>query len=99
MIDHLEALGRSDPYIVGEWSNGGVGQQNSLMFANDYDYFKTRILDFQLSFTLNRFIGGAYEDPSQLTNASELDQLLNRRVQAFHDNDDRLGIFIDNHVY
>jgi cyclomaltodextrin glucanotransferase len=97
MIEHLETLGRPDPYIVGEWSNGGVGQQRSLTFANHYDYFKTRILDFQLSFALNRFIGGAYEDPSQLTNATELDQFLNRRVQAFHGNDDWLGIFIDNH--
>ena len=29
------------------------------------NYFKTNILDFQLSFALNRFIGGAYEDSSQ----------------------------------
>ena len=97
MIDHLEALGRSDPYIVGEWSNGGVGQQNSLMFANNYDYFKTRILDFQLSFALNRFIGGAYQYPTQKMTGNELAEFLSRRVQAFHGNDDWTGTFIDNH--
>jgi cyclomaltodextrin glucanotransferase len=97
MIDHLEALGRSDPYIVGEWSNGGVGQQKSLKFANDYDYFKTRILDFQLSFALNRFIGGAYEYPTQKMTGNELGEFLSRRVQAFHGNDDWTGTFIDNH--
>jgi cyclomaltodextrin glucanotransferase len=97
MIDHLEALGRPDPYIVGEWSGGGAGNERSLMFANDYDYFKTRILDFQLSFALNRFIGGAYEYPAQQLNATELGEFLNRRVQAFRGNDDWMGTFIDNH--
>jgi Glycosidases len=97
VIDHLEALGRSDPYIVGEWSNGGVGQQNSLMFVNNYDYFKTRILDFQLSFALNRFIGGGYEYPVERTTGNELGEFLGRRVQAFHGNDDWMGTFLDNH--
>ena len=97
MIDHLEALQRPDPYIVGEWSNGGVGQQNSLMFANDYDVFKTRILDFQLSFALNRFIGGGYEYPAQRMTGNELGEFLSRRVQAFHGDDDWMGTFLDNH--
>jgi cyclomaltodextrin glucanotransferase len=97
MIDHLEALGRPDPYIVGEWSGGGVGQEKSLTFANDYDYFKTRIFDFQLSFALNRFIGGKYEYPPERTTGTELGEILNRRVQAFHGNDDWMGTFIDNH--
>ena len=97
MIDHLETLGRPDPYIVGEWSGGGVGQQKSLKFANDYDYFKTRILDFQLSFALNCFIGGAYEYPPERTTGTELGESLSRRVQAFHGNDDWMGTFLDNH--
>jgi cyclomaltodextrin glucanotransferase len=97
MIDYLEALGRSDPYIVGEWSNGGVGQQNSLKFTNDYDYFKTRILDFQLSFALNRFIGGTYEYPVERMTGNKLGEFLSRRVQAFDGNDDWTGTFIDNH--
>jgi hypothetical protein len=50
MIDHLQELGRPDPYIVGEFSGGGVGYSKSLLFANHYRYFKTNIPDFQLSF-------------------------------------------------
>ncbi|MDT7811439.1 MAG: cyclomaltodextrin glucanotransferase [Acidobacteriaceae bacterium] len=96
MIDHLEELGQPDPYIVGEWSDGGVGDKKSIRFADHYD-FKTSILDFQLSFALNRFIGGAYEDLSQQTNATHLDQLLHERVKAFKDRDDWQGTFIDNH--
>ncbi len=58
MRDYLATLNRPSPYIVGEWSNGGVGDTKSLDFANDYDVFRTNILDFQLSFKLNQFIGG-----------------------------------------
>ena len=32
MIDHLQELGRPDPYIVGEFSGGGVGYTKSLVF-------------------------------------------------------------------
>jgi cyclomaltodextrin glucanotransferase len=97
MISHLESLGHSDPYIVGEWSNGGVGEQNSLKFANDYDLFKTRILDFKLSFALNRFIGGPYEHTTEKMSGNELGEFLRRRVEAFNGNDDWTGTFIDNH--
>jgi len=97
MISHLESLGHSDPYIVGEWSNGGVGEQNSLKFANDYDLFKTRILDFKLSFALNRFIGGPYEHSTEKMSGNELGEFLRRRVEAFNGNDDWTGTFIDNH--
>ena len=97
MIEDLNELDRTDPYIVGEWSDGGVGDEKSIRFADHYKYFKTNILDFQLSFALNRFIGGAYEDTSQQTNATELDQLLHERVKAFQGRDDWQGTFIDNH--
>jgi glycosidase len=97
MIDHLDELGRPAPYIVGEWSDGGVGDEKSIRFANLYGYFKTNILDFQLSFALNRFIGGKYEDISQQTTATQLNQLLHQRVKAFKGRDDWQGSFIDNH--
>ena len=80
MIAHLEQLDRPDPYIVGEFSGGGVGYPKSLVFANHYDDFKTNILDLQLPFELNRFIGGAYEVASELAGAGELDELLHRRI-------------------
>ena len=97
MIRHSEDLGRSDPYIVGEWSGGGVGDSKSLAFANHYDYFKTNILDFTLSLDLNKFIGGSYEDPTQQLDAVALDDLLRQRVTAFNGRDTWQGIFIDNH--
>src|SRR5215467_6143786 len=97
MIAHLEQLDRPDPYIVGEFSGGGVGYPKSLVFANHYDDFKTNILDFQLSFELNRFIGGAYEVASELADASKLDELLHRRITAFRGRDDWMGTFLDNH--
>jgi glycosidase len=97
MIDHLDELGRPAPYIVGEWSDGGVGDKKSIRFADLYEYFKTNILDFRLSFALNRFIGGKYEDMSQQTTATLLDQLLHQRVKAFKGRDDWQGTFIDNH--
>jgi glycosidase len=97
MIAHLKRSGRPAPYMVGEWSEGGVGVPKSLAFADRYDYFKTNILDFQLSYALNRFIGGAYEDQSQLTDAAGLDRLLRRRTVAFEGRDDWQGTFIDNH--
>jgi glycosidase len=36
MIQYLDSLGRGAPYIVGEWSHGGVGDPKSLRFANQY---------------------------------------------------------------
>jgi cyclomaltodextrin glucanotransferase len=97
MIDHLQELGRPDPYIVGEFSGGGVGYPKSLIFANHYNYFKTNILDFQLSFELNRFIGGSYEVSSEQADAGDLDKLLRQRVIAFKGRDDWMGTFLDNH--
>jgi glycosidase len=97
MRDHLQSLDRSAPYIVGEWSHGGVGDAKSLRFANDYAIYGTNILDFQLSFALNQFIGGNYEDPSQLLDAQGLDALLHERVSAFKGRDTWQGTFIDNH--
>jgi cyclomaltodextrin glucanotransferase len=99
MIQHSEQLGRTDPYIVGEWSGGGVGDAKSLAFANRYDYFKTNILDFTLSVDLNKFIGGSYEDAAsmQQLDAIALDDLLRQRVTAFDGRDIWQGIFIDNH--
>ena len=101
MIRHSEELGRPDPYIVGEWSGGGVGDAKSLAFANRYGYFKTNILDFTLSLELNQFIGGDYEDPSstpsQRLDAIGLDELLRQRVIAFGGRDTWMGTFIDNH--
>ena len=97
MIAYAQQLGRSAPYLVGEWSGGGVGDQKSLTFANAYPLFKTNILDFKLSLALNQFIGGSYEDPSQQLTAQGLDTLLQRRVAAFNGRDDWQGTFIDNH--
>lgn len=97
MIGHLQEMGRPAPYIVGEFSGGGVGYPKSLIFANHYDYFRTDILDFQLSFELNRFIGGSYEVSSELADASDVDKLLRQRVIAFRGRDDWMGTFLDNH--
>jgi glycosidase len=99
MIQHSEELGRQDPYIVGEWSGGGIGDPKSLAFVNRYDYFKTNILDFTLSLDLNKFIGGSYEDAAsnQQLDAVALDDLLRERVAAFNGRDTWQGIFIDNH--
>lgn len=97
MRDHLASLNRPSPYIVGEWSHGGVGDAKSLQFANNYNLFGTNILDFQLSFALNQFIGGDYEDATQRLSAFDLDNLLHERVQAFSGRDTWQGTFIDNH--
>lgn len=97
MVAHSEDMGREDPYIVGEWSGGGVGEEKSLRFANRYDHFRTNILDFSLALALNQFIGGSYEDCSQLESAAQLDLLLQQRVTAFHGRDTWQGTFIDNH--
>jgi cyclomaltodextrin glucanotransferase len=97
MRGHLASLNRPTPYIVGEWSHGGVGDAKSLRFANHYDVFKTNILDFQLSFALNQFIGGDYEDATQQLNAFGLDNFLHERVQAFRGRDTWQGTFLDNH--
>jgi glycosidase len=97
MEDHLESLHRPAPYFVGEWSGGGVGDEKSLRFANNYDLYQTNILDFQLSFRLNRFIGGAHEDSTQLLSARELDLFLHRRVVDFKGRDTWQGTFLDNH--
>jgi cyclomaltodextrin glucanotransferase len=97
MNDHLQTVGRPAPYIVGEWSNGGVGDAKSLAFANQYDVYGTNILDFQLSLALNRFVGGSYEDAAQQTSAAQLDAFLQQRVRAFNGRDDWQGTFLDNH--
>jgi cyclomaltodextrin glucanotransferase len=88
MIQHSADLGRQEPYIVGEWSGGGVGDAKSLAFANRYDYFRTNILDFTLSLDLNQFIGGSYEDAAS---HQQLDAV------ALDGRDTWQGIFIDNH--
>jgi cyclomaltodextrin glucanotransferase len=99
MREHLASLNRPSPYIVGEWSNGGVGDTKSLRFANNYDFFGTNILDFQLSFILNQFIGGSYEDENaqQRKSAVDLDKFLHERVVAFNGRDTWQGTFLDNH--
>jgi cyclomaltodextrin glucanotransferase len=97
MIDHSAALGRSAPYIVGEWSNGGVGDAKSLQFANDYPLNAVNILDFQLSYALNRFVGGNYEASSERLDGTGLGAFLQQRVAAFNGRDDWQGTFIDNH--
>jgi cyclomaltodextrin glucanotransferase len=99
MREHLASLNRPSPYIVGEWSNGGVGDTKSLRFANNYDFFGTNILDFQLSFILNQFIGGNYEDENaqQRKSAVDLDNFLHERVVAFNGRDTWQGTFLDNH--
>jgi cyclomaltodextrin glucanotransferase len=97
MIDRSLELKRSAPYIVGEWSNGGLGDEKSLSFADHYGAFATNILDFQLAAHLNRFIGGDFEDATQRLNAQELDQFLHARGSAFAGRDDWQSTFIDNH--
>jgi glycosidase len=97
MRDHLASLNRPSPYIVGEWSNGGVGDAKSLRFANNYDFFGTNILDFQLSLRLNRFIGGDYEYSTEKISAGDLDKFLHERVLAFDERDTWQGTFLDNH--
>jgi glycosidase len=97
MREHLHSLNRPAPYVVGEWSHGGVGDAKSLRFANEYGIYGTNILDFQLSFALNQFIGGDYEDASQKLDAQGLDALLHERVFAFNGRDTWQGTFIDNH--
>ena len=97
MREHLASLNRPAPYIVGEWSHGGVGDAKSLLFANKYDIFGTNILDFQLSFKLNQYIGGEYEDVTQQISAFDLDNFLHERVLAFNGRDTWQGTFIDNH--
>ncbi len=95
MRDHLASLNRTAPYIVGEWSNGGVGDAKSLRFANSYNVFGTNILDFQLSYMLNAFIGGPHEYAPE--NAFDLDNFLQERVLAFNGRDTWQGTFLDNH--
>jgi cyclomaltodextrin glucanotransferase len=97
MRSHLADLGRPEPYIVGEWSHGGVGDTKSLRFANSFNFFGTNILDFSLSLALNEFMGGSWEPADQRLSASGLDVLLHQRVQAFRGRDTWQGTFIDNH--
>jgi cyclomaltodextrin glucanotransferase len=97
MIDRLRAERRSDPYLVGEWSNGGVGDAKSLRFANDYAVNRTNILDFKLASALNQFVGGAYEAASQQLSGWGLDRFLQQRVIAFNGRDTWQGTFVDNH--
>ncbi len=97
MIEKSRLLGREAPYIVGEWSDGGVGDAKSLAFANHYDIFHTNLLDFQLGIRLNQYIGGAAEDPTQQCSGQDLATFLTERVAAFQGRDDWQGTFIDNH--
>ena len=97
MISHLAKKHRPAPYIVGEWSGGGVGSPKSLALANRYNHFRTRILDFSFSLGVNQFVGGAYEDPSQQLDAFGFDTLLRQRIKAFAGRDTWQGTFIDNH--
>ncbi|MET3105580.1 cyclomaltodextrin glucanotransferase [Oxalobacteraceae bacterium GrIS 2.11] len=95
--DYARSRGRPAPYIVGEWSNGGVSDLKSLAYANSYSRFLSNILDFQLSFALNRYVGGSYEPTSQYITAAQLGEFLDQRVAAFHGRDTWQGSFIDNH--
>lgn len=97
MIARSATLGRAAPYIVGEWSGGGVGDAKSLQFANDYNVNAVNILDFQLSYALNRFVGGDFEAASERVDGVGLDAFLHARVAAFAGRDDWQGTFIDNH--
>ncbi len=97
MIERLAESRRPYPYIVGEWSGGGVGDEKSLRFANDYARNATNILDFQLAIGLNQFIGGDYETTKQRLTAAGLDRLLQQRVVAFAGRDTWQGTFVDNH--
>lgn len=97
MRQHLVSLQRPVPYFVGEWSHGGVGDAKSLRFANAYNVFGINILDFQLSYVLNQFIGGQYEDVTQNLTAFDLDNFLHLRVQSFNGRDTWQGTFLDNH--
>ncbi len=97
MRDYLASLHRPAPYIVGEWSNGGVGDAKSLAFESNYNVFGVNLLDFQLSFALNQYIGGDHEDVTQKLDAFGLDNFLHERVRAFNGRDTWQGTFIDNH--
>ncbi|MDQ6736047.1 MAG: alpha-amylase family glycosyl hydrolase, partial [Nitrospirota bacterium] len=97
MRAHQASLNRSVPYFVGEWSHGGVGDAKSLRFANSYNVYGINILDFQLSYVLNQFIGGEYEDVTQKITAFDLDNFLCLRVQSFNGRDTWQGTFLDNH--
>ena len=97
MNNYLASFKRPAPFIVGEWSHGGVGDAKSLRFANDYKLYGTNILDFQLSYALNQFIGGGYEDVTQQLSAFGLDNFLHERVLAFNGRDTWQGTFLDNH--
>ncbi len=97
LTDYVTGQSRAAPYFVGEWSNGGVGDNRSLAFANQYDVYHTNLLDFQLSFVLNRFIGGSLEEPEQATSGADLDAFLKSRLTAFDGRDDWQGTFLDNH--
>lgn len=97
MERHLSSLSRPAPYIVGEWSGGGVGDEKSLRFANNYDFFQTNLLDFQLALRLNQFIGGAYERRSDRITAAAVDEFLQQRVTSFKGRDTWQGTFLDNH--
>ena len=97
IIEHSMSLERPTPYVVGEWSNGDVSDEKFMRFSNCYDLYATNILDFQLSFKLNRFIGGDYEYSMEQRSARRLDRFLHQRVSAFNGRDTWQGIFIDNH--
>jgi cyclomaltodextrin glucanotransferase len=97
MREHLASLNRPAPYIVGEWSHGGIGDPKSLRFANQYQIYGTNILDFGLSLKLNQFIEGSYAYVGDQITALDLDKFLHERVMAFKGRDTWQGTFIDNH--
>jgi hypothetical protein len=80
MREHLASLNRPEPYIVGEWSHGGIGDSKSLRFANQYQIYGTNILDFALSLKLNQFIEGNYAYSGDQITAFDLDNFLHERV-------------------
>ena len=46
MRDYLQSKNRPTPYVVGEWSHGGVGDAKSLRFVNSYNVFGTTYSTF-----------------------------------------------------
>jgi cyclomaltodextrin glucanotransferase len=85
------------PYIIGEWSEGGVGNKKSLQFESDYSHYHTNLLDFKTSFALNRFIQGRYFSKNNPETATQLDLYFHQRVVAFKGRDTWQGVFLDNH--
>ncbi len=93
----IRGASKKTPYIVGEWSDGGVGNNKSLRFASQYSRYHTNLLDFQTAFALNRFIQRNKQPEENRESAQQLDQYLHRRVYDFHGRDTWQGVFLDNH--